>query len=137
LIALPEREPNRYRQGAELRDALSVRDDCRVEISIERQEGLKRARLCLELAVQEGDELSTDVLVEDEATDLELEQPAELPRRLSEMFGEPVVVGIGEQPDGLGWFRWGVWLQAVKGIESDNGPHALRMVQGPVDAGGS
>ena len=98
---------------------------------------MKCARLRLELAVQERDELLTDVLVEDEATDLEVIQPTELPRRRSEMFGEPGVVGIGEQSDGLGWFRRGIWLQAVKGIESDNAPHALRMVQGPVDSGRS
>jgi hypothetical protein len=114
LIAFPEREPNRYRQGPELRGALGVRDNCRVEISVERQEGLKCARLCVELAVEEWDEILADVLVEDEATDLEVIQPAELPGRLSEMFGEPGVVGIGEQPDGLGWLRRGIRLQAVK-----------------------
>lgn len=51
------------------------------------------------------------------------------------MFGEPGVVGIGEQSDGFGWFRRGIRLQAVEGIESDQARHALRMVQGPVDPG--
>jgi hypothetical protein len=83
LIAFPEREPNRYREGPELRDALGVRDNCGVEISVERQEGFKCARLCVELAVQERDEILADVLVEDEATDLEVVQPAELYRGMS------------------------------------------------------
>jgi hypothetical protein len=102
LVALAKREPHRCRERREFRAALGVRDDSLVQIAVEREERSEGARFGGELTVQQRHELLADVLVKDEATDLEVVEPSELPGGLREVFREPGVVGIREQPYGLG-----------------------------------
>lgn len=75
---LTEREADRCREASQLGVALGVSQHGRDQIGVELQEWLHGARLILELAVEQGDEVVSDLGRLDEAADLELVEPAEL-----------------------------------------------------------